>query len=74
MINVTLQIQIPLAYTIWLYLLAVTYEIIEELGCLIFCVVEITTFSFISAFEIGCETENPYGYVDSYFNPADIKD
>jgi len=47
-----MRIPISLACTIWLYLLAVAYEIMEDLGCWNFPVMENATFSFDGFFRI----------------------
>ncbi|XP_021945205.1 UPF0187 protein alr2987 [Folsomia candida] len=63
-----LRTPIPLAYSVhlhhmtWLYLVALPYQIMEELGWWTVAVVAIATFSFIGILEIGWEIENPFGY------------
>jgi putative membrane protein len=63
-----LRTPIPLAYSVhlyhmtWLYLMALPFQLVAQLGWWTILVVGIAAFSLIGILAVGQEIENPFGY------------
>jgi putative membrane protein len=66
-----LRTPIPLAYSvhlhhsIWLYLLALPYQLVKENGWWTVAIVVLSSFALLGILGIGWEIENPFGYDDN---------
>ena len=62
---------IPVAYSvhlyhvIWLYILSLPFQLVQNLGMWTIASVAITSFTFLGILEIGCQIEDPFGYDDN---------
>ena len=66
-----LRTPIPLAYSVhlhhavWLYLLALPYQLVGQLDWWTIAVVGFASFALLGILGIGWEIENPFGYDDN---------
>ncbi|OXA50926.1 hypothetical protein Fcan01_14539 [Folsomia candida] len=74
-----LRTPIPLAYSvhlhhsIWLYLLALPYQMVKELGWFTVPTVVLSSFALLGILGIGWEIENPFGYDDNDLAPTSME-